>query len=281
MNCVSPKTVYPAAKPIIVPCGKCLACLSNKRKDWIFRLKQEYKASKGALFVTLTYSDKFNPEVLVKRHVQLYMKKLRKYVKGKIRYYCVGEYGTRTDRPHYHILMFGKDLPEDYIRKAWTTSKNRKEEPFGHVHIGQVSEASIAYCTKYIVQPADVKKKSFSLMSRAYGLGLSYLTDRMVEWHRADDRNYSIQYGQKVRLPRYYKDKIWYRIKTKEGEVIEHKSRKEVGEKSKWYAIKEYRKNLRIYVEQFGVENAKAKMIEGRNAVLSHVKTKVSFTQNL
>lgn len=271
MNCVNPLEVWPNNKRQIVPCGKCLACLSNKRRDWIFRLQKEHRASKGALFITLTYHPKYCPDQLEKKHLQLFMKRLRKRENDKIRFYAVGEYGSNTGRPHYHVLLFNCDLSGETIRKSW---RSKDGDDIGHVHIGRVSEASIAYCTKYVVQPiSDLKgkQKPFALMSRGYGLGLSYLSDAIVEWHRKGDRNYTIVNGVECRLPRYYKEKIWYREEDK----------KRISDISKWKAIKRSRENLRIFVKEFGAENAKEKMAEMRNAALAQIKSKVAFTQIL
>ena len=48
--------------------------------------------------------------VLVNRHLQLFIKRFRKYVSThyneKIRYYAVGEYGVQSLRPHWHIIFF-------------------------------------------------------------------------------------------------------------------------------------------------------------------------------
>lgn len=132
MECQSPKTIWPHRSiewcdkneefPVTVPCGKCVACLVNKRGDWIFRLQMEMKFSKRkALFVTLTYDQKHCPEKLDKRHLQLFLKRLRKhYPAGQIRYYAVGEYGSKMGRPHYHLILFGAQ--ELFVRKYWLVS---------------------------------------------------------------------------------------------------------------------------------------------------------------
>lgn len=250
-----------------VPCGKCLPCLSNKRNEWAFRLEQEWKASKSAFFITLTYDrknlEKANYE-LSKRDLQLFFKRLRKNdATARVRYYAVGEYGSKMLRPHYHILLF--NALEQHVRKAWTK---------GIVHVGYVSAASVKYTLKYIVQPdllPSGKSKPFTLMSRGYGLGLNYLTDEMLSWHRSGDRNYAQVYGVPHRLPRYYRDKIWYRQADKER----------VSNASKWLAIKKSRKELRFYVNRYGAQKAKKKMAEMRNAVIQRIKTKVAFTQTL
>lgn len=281
MNCPYPKWVAPAGASILVPCGKCLACLTTKRNDWSFRLMQEWRASTGALFVTLTYHPKFVPDTGVnKRHVQLFMKRLRK-VAPKIRYYAVGEYGTKTKRPHYHLILFGV-LDQSWVRRSWKI----KGQEIGIVHIGRVSEASIRYTTKYVIQRVESSPEGmsppFSLMSRAYGLGGMYLSDAMIEWHRNNLFNYAQFYEQKVRLPRYYKEKIWYRVPKKErrymnDDFIEHKDRKEVSRISRELIEQQDADNRKLLVE--AGYDPDLIMAEMRNAVLSRVKEKVSFSQ--
>lgn len=256
----------PQGKKVIVPCAKCLACLSNLRNDWAFRLYQEYKHSKGsAYFVTLTYDRKNLNRVnyeLSKRDVQLYLKRLRKdFDSGEIRYFAVGEYGSKTARPHYHLLLFGGN--EETIRKAWKS---------GIVHIGSVTESSIMYCLKYIVQPdlrISGKQKPFRLMSRAYGLGGKYLTDEIVQWHRDGAKNYAFIDDKLTRLPRYFKSKIWY------GDISN------LSDQWKWIAIKKHRLMLRQFIRKYGPRNANKILKERRNAFLSQIKSKVAFTQTI
>lgn len=289
LNCINPSTITPGTpkaswgdlnahlidgdrKPIQVPCGKCIPCLQNKRNDWSFRLEQEHKYSKSAYFVTLTYDPKHMPTdmSLDVRHLQLYFKRLRKMMgQQKIRYYAVGEYGSKSGRPHYHILLF--NATEEHARTAWRDIKGR---PIGLVHIGRVTPASVAYCTKYILQPElkapEGKKKAFSTMSRAYGIGGKYLTDLMVSWHREDDRNYAMRYNQKVRLPRFYREKIWYH--THDRERISSA------------AMKLQKKNLELeekYWKEAHGSNWQIAQAESRNAVMSRIKLKVAFTQHL
>jgi len=61
-------------------------------------------------FVTLTYSEEFLPSdgSVSVREMQLYLKRLRRgMVPRRLRYFVVGEYGDVTQRPHYHLLVFG------------------------------------------------------------------------------------------------------------------------------------------------------------------------------
>lgn len=209
---------------VTIPCGKCMACLSRKRNAWAFRLQNEARDSKTSVFVTLTYDvdhvpvSEYNAPTLLKRDIQLFLKRLRKEIKKHsdtpVRYFIVGEYGPTTLRPHYHGLIF--NLP--YTDKAnevklknilVTCWKN------GFVQLGTVTDASIQYCTKYLITKESLlqdREKEFALMSRNPGLGISYLTNEVIEFHNNSKikRFYTVlRGGTKTALPRYYSDKIF------------------------------------------------------------------------
>lgn len=289
MNCYQLNWVSTPKGSRQVPCGKCLACLTNKRNDWAFRLEQEYKSSKGAAFITLTYHPKYCPDGLNKKHVQDYMKRLRKNYGEKLRYYLVGEYGTKTSRPHYHIILFYYDdlRLDKFITNAWRIKNRttRKFESLGIVDIRNVNYARIMYCTKYVIQRGnpmrDKRSKPFMLCSRAYGLGAAYLTDQMANWHREGERNYTLLYGEKRRLPRYYKDKIWWPEIKRERKTVWacNPNRDRVSQQSKSMAIEAQMKNLQL-LRDSGYSNPEAILTEMRNAVLSRVHQKVAFTQH-
>lgn len=206
--------IYSNDRQVPVPCGKCPACLSRRTSVWTFRLKQHAKNATTSYFVTLTYDTRFVPIskrgylTLDKRDVQLYFKKLRK-AHGEnhepIKYYLAGEYGSKTFRPHYHIILFNANI--ELIHKAWDK---------GEVHIGELTEASAAYTAKYInkgkiipMHKNDDRLPEFSLMSKK--LGLNYLSEKIIRYHRADiERNYlTLEDGKKISMPRYYRQKIW------------------------------------------------------------------------
>lgn len=162
-------------------------------------------------FVTLTYADahltfRSGVSQLVKSDLQKWFKRVRK-AGYKFRYYAVGEYGSHTYRPHYHILVFGH-VPEKVIRKSWQK---------GLVHIGKVSSASVMYCLKYVINSRwkgyrNGRVAPWSTMSRKPGLGANYLSKQIVVWHKSDRKNYIIIDGEKRHLPRYYKEKIFSKI---------------------------------------------------------------------
>lgn len=93
------------------PCGKCKSCRITKRQEWTGRILLESSRFASNLFVTLTYAPEYLPPngSLEKRDIQLFLKRLRKSLRTRIRYLAVGEYGSRRDRPHYHLVIFGAD----------------------------------------------------------------------------------------------------------------------------------------------------------------------------
>lgn len=282
MKCIAPKLIWPHRSiewqdkheeyPVSVPCGKCLVCLSNKRKEWAFRLEQEHKYSKKAEFITLTYDQKHLPFLgsLCKEHLQNYLKRLRKQNgENRIRYYAVGEYGSASMRPHYHILLFNAE--NCTVRSAWC---DRKGNSIGLVHCGSVNAASVAYVLKYMVQPfTDLPypmEKPFSVMSRAFGIGARYLTDTMVAWHREDDRLYCMRENVKTRLPRFYKTKIWYNEEKKEA----------ISRAALLQSLESSRIEEQFYKDRYGAE-WQEKMVDFRDSYLSRIKSKVAYTQTL
>lgn len=173
----------------------------------------------SAIFFTFTYDDDHvihgdGGPTLVKSDVQLFFKRLRKINKAKIRYYAVGEYGTQTHRPHYHAILFNVDLG-NMVQLPVLWSK-------GQIHVGDVTPASIAYVTKYVINRPGAypgRAPPFALMSRRPGIGINYVATHM-KWHRADEpvapgadttfmRYFTNVNGILAPLPRYYKARFF------------------------------------------------------------------------
>lgn len=223
MKCHSPVNIRDPVQPdskhyIAVPCGRCAACLTNKRSEWVIRMKEELKISVGAAFITLTYNEKNVPHTddglltLDKKDLQNFFKRLRKNDPIKIKYYAVGEYGSNFERPHYHAICFnvGSDINlfRNKVEKAWSTNK----EPIGRIDCGPAQGSALSYCAGYIINrydfPSDGRSKPFSLISKS--LGISYVEKRK-KWHMDDlTRQYvAMPGGIKLPLPRYYKQKLF------------------------------------------------------------------------
>lgn len=200
-----------------VPCGKCIECLKLRVNSWYVRLMAEKDASDSALFITLTYDDENLPftdngiMTVNYKDTQNFWKSLRKRNKSlthkAIKYFLVGEYGSKTHRPHYHAIVFNV-INLDDITELWTK---------GNVHIGKMQEASTFYTLKYALKRATKIKKSDpwddrslekALMSR--GLGLNFLTDDMIAYYQEDvSRPVTMLGNQKLPLPRYYRDRLF------------------------------------------------------------------------
>lgn len=223
MICDSPVNIRDPVNPeskkyIAVPCGRCSACLMNKRMEWTIRIKEELRHCIGSSFVTLTYNDQNLPidehgnAQLSKSDLQNFFKRLRKNGIGKFRYYAVGEYGSKNGRPHYHIIFLGCGLDLLSFRKNVEKAWSKNGESFGRVDVGTASGASSSYTAGYIINRYDYSDSPlvapFALASK--GLGSSYI-DRMKEWHSDDlTRQYVPgEGGVKLPLPRYYKNKLY------------------------------------------------------------------------
>lgn len=196
---------------IPVPCGKCPPCKLRRVNDWVFRLKQEDKISSSSCFITLTYDTVHVPisdngfMTLDKRDFQLFMKKLRKKTSKKLKYYMCGEYGSKTQRPHYHAILFNCS-DQNLIHDTWG---------LGKTHLGTATGDSMAYCLKYInKQPIipqhrrDDREKEFSTQSK--NLGSSYLSPAVLQFHRSHPYDLRVQNKEyKISMPKYYRLRIW------------------------------------------------------------------------
>lgn len=188
----------------LVPCGKCAQCKANLRAEWCGRLSVENYFSKRSYFVTLTYDDdhilanKYGVPSVWKEHIQKLFKRLRKSI--SCRYFCTSEYGSKTFRPHYHILFFtNEDITDqdfyDLLDKQWF---------YGSVHYGIVEPASIAYCTKYCMKDSKIlpeANKPFRLMSRFPPLG------SQIDYDENMLGSFDF-YGQRFKTSRLYRDKF-------------------------------------------------------------------------
>lgn len=210
--CISPLLV----KHGFVPCGYCGNCLSRKRQDWSYRIKQELKRAKTADFLTLTYAPEHiqtSPSglpTLVKSDFPQFIKQIRTetsrtlprgYKWPQMRYYTVGEYGEQTQRPHIHSILF--NLHPDIKPKTldiWSR---------GNIDFGTVEGGSIGYVTGYVINrhgDYQDRQKPFALISK--GMGANYLTSN-YNYHKHGKRFDVNNQGIPGALPRYYQERIF------------------------------------------------------------------------
>lgn len=217
-----------------VPCGSCLFCLANRRSEWSFRLGEEQKDSLTAYFITLTYDpetlphNKYGEPTLFKRDLQKFWKRLREkqvakhYKNGNfkskkearehlsnfapIKYYSVGEYGSKGQRPHYHAIVYNViHSVEQEIESLWG---------MGMVDVQPVNPHAIHYVTGYVMQKDSYPSNSvrpYNAMSN--GLGQRYMQN--AEYHTSN-KSLTVRAadGSKQKLPRYYREKMFTKEQT-------------------------------------------------------------------
>lgn len=163
-------------KGIPFGCGQCLPCRINRRRIWTLRMALEYLTCKTGLFITLTYDNDSLPftlsgrPTLCKKDYQDFMKRFRKALYPKqVRFFACGEYGSKSERPHYHAIVFGVgEEASQIVADNW---------PYGMVACGSCTVDSIqyvaGYCLKKLVnvKKGDGRNPEFILTSRRPGLG--------------------------------------------------------------------------------------------------------------
>ena len=211
---------------MMLACGRCTGCRLDRSREWAMRCLHEARLHADNAFVTLTYNDRHLPAdgSLVKRHFQLFMKRLRKSVSPKkVRFFQCGEYGSINLRPHYHAILFGHDFSDktvwksnrfgDPVYKSAELQKlwcDQHGSPLGFVSTGAVSFRSAAYVARYIMkkrtgdgaeQHYQGRIPEYVTMSRRPGIGHDAVKRYGRHWY---DHGYVVEQGAKMGLPRYY-----------------------------------------------------------------------------
>lgn len=225
MKCLSPIQILNKSTQeyIDVPCGRCPSCLIRYRDQWKWRLSKEYQSfGYQGLFFTLTYSDENVPikdvsgypiQVLDKSHLKSFLKHVRNKVDYfnrlhqddiiKYRYFCVGEYGSHTFRPHYHGLIFSDHL--DFFRDSlcdWS---------LGFIEVKDIIPEHLQYVCKYTLkqlvpycQDMDIPLP-FSLMSK--GIAFDYLNSQeFIDGHYSFKPFVYDFKGYRIPMPRYVRN---------------------------------------------------------------------------
>jgi len=212
-----------------LPCGRCIGCRLERSRQWAVRIAHESQMHDFSCFVTLTFDDEHLPpdRSVKKRHVQDFMRRLRASVSHPVRYFGVGEYGSETWRPHYHLILFGihfsdqvrlRDTPaghslfrSPHLEKLW---------PYGHSSFGAVSFDSARYVAGYCVKKVGGEKAAehyrrvdfstgevfvlrpeFALMSRRPGIGAGWFAKYGRDCYPSDSVVFE---GHPGKPPRYY-----------------------------------------------------------------------------
>lgn len=205
----------------------------SRAQEWQTRLTHEGMQHERSSFLTLTYSDDCLPSDagLHIRDVQLFMKRLRFRLGHKVRFFACGEYGDRTRRPHYHLILFGEDFPDKvpwrktgsghvvyrskFLETIWTS---------GHAEIGTVTPDSAGYVARYCLKKVNgpAAEDHYTRMNPVTGeifrvhpefITMSSRPGIGADWYRefagdAFPSDFVIIDGQKRPVPRYYLKKL-------------------------------------------------------------------------
>lgn len=218
-----------------LPCGKCPECQKDYYTNWATRGSRELARWDSSVFLTLTYAPEHLPEnnSLNKKDVQDFIKRVKKYFKSTtenpIRQIYCGEYGTKTLRPHYHVILFNCDFPDrkfhrrsDQGHPIFTSEILSRLWPYGFTEFGIAEPGSIAYLFKYVLKKKTRREKlegpliierdgvtyevahEFIEASRNPGIGAHLRGSDSIK------KGFLSVNGVKKKLPKYYLE--WLRL---------------------------------------------------------------------
>jgi hypothetical protein len=120
---------------------------------WAGRILLESRyAERESTFLTLTYNEDNLPSrgSLEPSDLAGFLNRLRarKAILSRdgLRYFAVGEYGSQTWRPHYHLALFGIQPEfEQIYQSVWS----KEGKPIGHIQAGTITPESALYIAGY------------------------------------------------------------------------------------------------------------------------------------
>jgi len=214
----------------MLPCSTCIGCRKAHAQAWALRCHLENQNHATSVFTTLTYNEATLPPTLTKRHLQLFLKRLRKNTAQPIRFFGCGEYGEKRNRPHYHAILYGLSEQEHStaIRDAWG---------LGFTQTAQLTPRRIAYTAGYVDKKLNFKEEPkeqvdpetgevytwqppFIQMSHRPGIG-SHARQFRNSW-----RTYAVWEDTKLPVPRFL-HKAWRDHASEEDLALLQKERDE------------------------------------------------------
>lgn len=219
-----------------IPCNQCIGCRLRRSADWATRIIHEASLWDRNSFITLTYDDENIPwdGSLNKTHFQKFMKRLRFANSHKtIRFFHVGEYGDKLQRPHYHALLFNHDWDDKELWASrdgihtYRSDSLAKLWPYGFSTTGDLTWETAAYCSRYCVKKITGKKSQehyervnqftgeiinlqpeYATMSLKPAIGREWFNEYQGDCFPKD---YVTHDGKKRTIPPYY-DKLLERV---------------------------------------------------------------------
>lgn len=236
---ISPYCDYAVSDFTQIPCGRCIGCRLDYSRHWANRCMMEASQYPSNCFITLTYNDQCLPysssidsdgnerktSTLVKRDLQLFMKRLRKRFGSGIRFFACGEYGSseHTFRPHYHVILFNFDFQDKQLLYRKDGLNYYVSEDLGKLWtngfhlIGDCTWDSCCYVARYVTKKAYGEEAPYEQlnivppflnMSNRPGIGKAYF-----DYNKEDFIRYGEKYlngsNESIRLiSNRYTDKI-------------------------------------------------------------------------
>ena len=247
-----------------VPCGKCHQCLSLRKEEWVWRMWHEERDSDSCHFLTLTYADmddctvvdnssgEVHEGVLIYKDLKKFLKRLKDrqvYIHAKsegitqsearskfkpIRYYAVGEYGSKSGRPHFHAIVYNMspklkeeicilEQPKNPLEKP-SKLDPKSLWPHGYASISQFNVKRLAYTAKYVMKGTEAEHYSHfprqfhprAYMSKNPVIGNVYLKNR--DWHREHKKVTTLSplTQREMLLPRFFMERFFTPIERME-----------------------------------------------------------------
>ena len=162
-------------------------------------------------FLTLTYDDDHLPKdaKLDKPQLTYKIKEMQRKIKG-IRFFFCGEYGEKTNRPHYHAIIFGSDLlggAEPIGDNKYISPLIQTWWPYGNHELSVPEYAAAFYTAGYVTKKMD-DTDTFSIMSRKPPIGHQWLKQN---YESMLTRGFIIINGVKHPIPKMYMDTLQYK----------------------------------------------------------------------
>ena len=215
-------------QPRYAACRQCWECKQTRANEWAVRCTLELKDHKRSSFITLTYDD--NPIILDIEDLQKFIKRLRKEIAPiKIRYFAAGEYGEKSLRPHWHLIIFGWDFPDKRYNgespggyPMFASAALDATWGYGITSVQEVTPQSIKYCALYASKTKRSGLPSYlwdypERNTMSQGLGIEQII-KNVDTYLLTDEIYVEGFAHQI--PKLVLDKIIYRNPEKyEGRV--------------------------------------------------------------
>ena len=151
-------------------CRKCLDCLQSKKFDWFLRCKNEILNNwKNIYFITLTFDNDHYQFHNKKRLLSVFFQNVFTKFLGKknYRYFAVSEYGSISNRFHFHILLYTNYFFDDLtpLHKSKKGKFMQYKSNFldrywkygFHTITKVVNDSALTYCIKYTTKNQKLK----------------------------------------------------------------------------------------------------------------------------